>query len=446
VNPASGEIFATCARASKAQLDAAVSAAGAAFSSWSASPAGERRRVVLAMADVIEANAGQLARLLTQEQGMPIGLAGAEIRACAKYFRYFAGLELPHEAVTDPSSARTEIRRRPLGVVGAIVPWNFPMSLMSFKVPAALISGNTVVLKPAPTTPLTTLRFAALVRDLAPPGTLNVITDANDLGAEMVTHPGIRKISFTGSTATGRKIMAGASGTLKRVSLEMGGNDALIVLDDVDPAVVAPRVFSAAMLNAGQLCIAPKRVYAHERIYDRMCEELARLAGSAIVGDGLDERTQIGPLQNEQQFEKVLGLIEAARKAGTVIAGGRRKGQAGYFIEPTIVRDVTDGDEIVDEEQFGPVLPVIRFDDPQEAVRRANSSPFGLGGSVWSGDTERAWALAGLMEAGTVWVNKHGELRAQLPFSGAHDSGIGTELGEEGLREFTQTQVLTMGR
>lgn len=446
VNPATGETFATCARASKAQLDDAVAAAGAAFPPWSASPVAERRRVVLAMADIIEANSTELARLLTREQGMPIGLAGAEIRACAKYFRYFGALELPQEVVADPSSARTEIRRKPLGVVGAIVPWNFPMSLMSFKVPAALISGNTVVLKPAPTTPLTTLRFAALVRDSAPPGVLNVITDANDLGAEMVTHPGIRKISFTGSTTTGRKIMAGASRTLKRVSLEMGGNDALIVLDDVDPATVAPRVFTAAMLNAGQLCIAPKRVYAHERIYDRMCEELATLAESAVVGDGLDERTQIGPLQNKQQFETVLGLIEAARKTGTVIAGGRRVGQKGYFIEPTVIRDVTDGDEIVDEEQFGPVLPIIRFDDPLDAVKRANSSPFGLGGSVWSGDTERAWALAELMDAGTVWVNKHGELRPQLPFSGARDSGIGTELGEEGLREFTQTQVLAMAR
>jgi acyl-CoA reductase-like NAD-dependent aldehyde dehydrogenase len=396
------------------------------------------------MAGVIESSAGELAGLLTQEQGMPIGLAEAEIRACVKFFRYFADVELSHEVVPGPASARTEIRRRPLGVVGAIVPWNFPMSLMSFKVPAALLCGNTVVLKPAPTTPLTTLRFASLVKDVAPPGTLNVITDANDLGAEMVRHPGIRKISFTGSAATGKQVMAGASGTLKRISLEMGGNDALIILDDVDPAAVAPRVFAAAMLNAGQLCIAAKRVYVHERIYDRMCGELARLAGSAVVGNGLDGRTQIGPLQNKQQFEKVLSLIERAKGTGTVIAGGSRKGQEGYFIEPTIIRDVKDGDEIVDEEQFGPVIPVIRFSDPGDAVRRANSSPFGLGGSVWSNDTERAWALAELMEAGTVWINKHGELRPELPFSGARESGIGTELGQDGLREFTQTQVLTM--
>jgi acyl-CoA reductase-like NAD-dependent aldehyde dehydrogenase len=290
------------------------------------------------------------------------------------------------------------------------------------------------------------LRFAALVRELAPRGTLNVITDANDLGAEMARHPDIRKISFTGSTATGKKVMAGGADTLKRLSLELGGNDALIVLDDVDPKAVASRVFAAAMQNAGQICIGAKRVYVHERIYDGMCAELARLAGAAVVGDGLDARTQVGPVQNKQQFEKVLALIDAGKKSGTLIAGGGRRGDKGYFVAPTIIRDVTDGDELVDEEQFGPVIPVIRFSDPQDAVRRANSSMFGLGGSIWSNDEARAWALAESMEAGTVWVNTHGALRPHVPFGGSGFSGIGVELGEEGLREFTQTQVLNMKR
>jgi acyl-CoA reductase-like NAD-dependent aldehyde dehydrogenase len=446
INPASEEVLATCARASKAQLNDAVAAAKAAFPSWSAASTKERSQVLLAMADTIEANAGDLSRLLTQEQGMPLGLAEIDLRGCVKFFRYFAGLELTPKVVEDSPTARIEIRHRPLGVVGAIVPWNYPMTLMSFKVPAALIAGNTVVLKPAPTTPLTTLRFAALVRELAPRGTLNVITDANDLGAEMARHPDIRKISFTGSTATGKKVMAGGADTLKRLSLELGGNDALIVLDDVDPKAVASQVFAAAMQNAGQICIGAKRVYVHERIYDGMCAELARLAGAAVVGDGLDARTQVGPVQNKQQFEKVLALIDAGKKSGTLIAGGGRRGDKGYFIAPTIIRDVTDGDELVDEEQFGPVIPVIRFSDPQDAVRRANSSMFGLGGSIWSNDEARAWALAESMEAGTVWVNTHGALRPHVPFGGSGFSGIGVELGEEGLREFTQTQVLNMKR
>jgi acyl-CoA reductase-like NAD-dependent aldehyde dehydrogenase len=446
INPATEEVFASCARASKAQLDEAVAAAKAAFPAWSAAPIADRRKVILAMADVIQANAQELSRLLTQEQGMPLKMAQRDVLGCAAFFRHFASLDLPVKVVEDSATARVEVRYKPLGVVGAIVPWNFPMVLMSFKVPAALVAGNTVVLKPAATTPLTTLRFAALVKDLAPPGVLNVIADANDLGGEMTRHPGIRKISFTGSTETGKRVMAGAADTLKRLSLELGGNDALIVLDDVDPKKVAPQVFTAAMQNAGQICIAAKRIYVHESIYDVMCDELAKLAEAAVVGDGLEQGTQIGPVQNKQQFERVLGFIEAGKRDGKVIAGGGRKGEKGYFIQPTIIRDIADGAQLVDEEQFGPVMPVIKYSDPKDAVARANASRYGLGGSIWAKDTERAWALAESMASGSVWVNKHGELRPHLPFGGSNLSGIGIELGEEGLKEFTQIQVLNMAR
>jgi acyl-CoA reductase-like NAD-dependent aldehyde dehydrogenase len=446
INPATEEVFATCARASKAQLDEAVAAAKAAFPAWGAAAIGDRRKVILAMADVIEANAQELSHWLTQEQGRPLGMAEREVLSCTTFFRYFASLELPAKVVEDSTAARVEMRHKPLGVVGAIVPWNYPMTLMSFKVPAALMAGNTVVLKPAATTPLTTLRFAALVKDLAPAGVLNVIADDNDLGGEMTRHPDIRKISFTGSTETGKRVMAGAADTLKRLSLELGGNDALIVLDDVDPKTVAPQVFNAAMQNAGQICIGAKRIYVHESIYDLMCDELAKLAEAAVVGDGLEQGTQIGPLQNKQQFEKVLGLIEAGKRDGKVIAGGGRKGKKGYFIQPTIIRDITDGAQLVDEEQFGPVIPVIKYSDPRDAVARANSSIYGLGGSIWAKDSDRAWALAESMESGSVWVNTHGDLRPQLPFGGSKLSGIGVELGEEGLKEFTQIQVLNMAR
>jgi acyl-CoA reductase-like NAD-dependent aldehyde dehydrogenase len=446
INPATEEVFASCARASKAQLDEAVAAAKAAFPAWSAVSIADRRKVILAMADVIQANVQELSRLLTQEQGMPLKIAEWDVLGCAKYFRYFASLDLMVKVVEESATARVQVRYKPLGVVGAIVPWNFPMVLMGFKVPAALLAGNTVVLKPAATTPLTTLRFAALVKDLVPPGVLNVIVDANDLGSEMSRHPDIRKISFTGSTETGKRVMAGAADTLKRLSLELGGNDALILLDDVDPKEVAPQVFNAAMLNSGQICIGAKRVYVHESIYDAMCDELAKLADAAVVGDGLKQGTQIGPLQNKQQFERVLGFIEAGKRDGKVIAGGGRKGKKGYFIQPTIIRDIADGAQLVDEEQFGPVIPVIKYSNPRDAVARANASRYGLGGSIWSKDSERAWALAESMTSGSVWVNKHGQLQPHLPFGGSNLSGIGVELGEEGLKEFTQIQVLNMAR
>jgi len=446
LNPATEEPVATCARASKAQLDQAVAAAKAAFPAWSAKTIDERRAVLVAIADVIQANIPELARLLTQEQGKPLQDATGEVFGTAAFFRYFASLDLPARVVTDDATSRIEVRRKPLGVVGAIVPWNFPLILMAFKVPAALLAGNTVVLKPAATTPLSTLRFAALVKDLLPPGVLNVIADANDLGGDMTKHPDIRKISFTGSTETGKKVMASAADALKRISLELGGNDALIVLDDVDPKETAPKVFGAAMQNAGQVCIAAKRIYVHESIYDAMCDEFAELAKNMVVGDGLEQGTQMGPLQNKAQFDKVMGFIESAKKDGKVIAGGGRKGDKGYFINPTVVRDIAEGSQLVDEEQFGPVMPVIKYSDAKDAVARANASIYGLGGSIWAKDSERAWALAESMESGSVWVNKHADLQPHLPFGGSKFSGIGSELGEEGLKEFTQVQVLNMAR
>jgi acyl-CoA reductase-like NAD-dependent aldehyde dehydrogenase len=446
VNPATEEVFATCSRASKAQLDEAVAAAQAAFPAWSATAIDERRAVLIKIADVIQANINDLARLLVQEQGKPLQDAMGEVFGASAFFRYFASLSLDPKVVADDATSRIEVRRKPLGVVGCIIPWNFPVMLMAFKVPAALLAGNTVIVKPAPTTPLTALKLGELIKDLVPAGVVNIIADNNELGGAMTSHPGIRKISFTGSTETGKKVMASAADALKRVSLELGGNDALIVLDDVDPKETAPKVLGAAMQNAGQVCIAAKRIYVHESMYDAMCDELARLAGDIVVGDGLQQGTQMGPLQNKAQFEKVMGFIESARKDGKVIAGGGRKGDKGYFINPTIVRDIADGAKLVDEEQFGPVMPVIKYSDPADAVRRANASIYGLGGSIWAKDSEKAWNLAEQMESGSVWVNKHADIQPHLPFGGAKFSGVGSELGEEGLKEFTQVQVLNMAR
>ena len=446
VNPATEEVFAQAPRASKAQLDRAVAAAKAAFPAWSATPIAERKAALLACADAIQANLQELARTLTQEQGKPIGDAMGEVFGAAAFFRYFTSLDLPVQVIEDSPTKLVEAHRKPLGVIGAIVPWNFPLILMSFKVPAALLAGNTMVLKPAPTTPLATLRLAALIKDCLPPGALNVIADTGDLGAEMTSHPDIRKISFTGSTETGKRVMAGAAEALKRITLELGGNDAGIVLGDNDPKTVAPALFQSAFQNSGQVCIAMKRVYVHDSIYDAVCDELAALAKAAVVGDGLEQGVKIGPLQNKVQYEKVLGLIDSARHDGKIIAGGDTPDRKGYFINPTIVRDISDGSRLVDEEQFGPVLPVLRFEDPLDAVARANASPYALGGSVWSKDLELAKDLAMRMDSGTIWINKHAELAPNIPFGGAKMSGLGTELGQHGLEEFTQLSVINMAR
>lgn len=446
INPATEEVLCAAPRASEAQLDQAVAAAKAAFPAWSKTPLDERKAVVNKIADAIEANAEDLARLLTQEQGKPIGDATAEVYGTAIFLRYFTSLDLPIKVIDDSEGRRVEAHRRPLGVVGAIVPWNFPMILMAFKLSPALVAGNTIVVKPAPTTPLTALKLGELICDLVPAGVVNFITDANDLGAPLTAHPDVRKVSFTGSTATGAKVMAGAAGLLKRITLELGGNDAGIVLGDVDPKETAPKLFQSAFQNSGQVCIAMKRLYVHESIYDEMCDELATIAKATVIGDGLEQGTQLGPLQNKMQFDKVREMISEAGQDGKIIAGGDVPDKPGYFIAPTIVRDITDGARLVDEEQFGPVLPVIKFSDPLDAVARANASPYGLGGSIWSGDLDKAYALAEEMDSGTVWINKHAELDPSIPFGGARQSGLGTELGQEGLEEFTQLKMINIAK
>ena len=446
VNPATEEKLADCPRASESQLNAAVAAAKAAFPAWSKTSIDERKAAVLKIADVVEANAAELAQLLTKEQGKPIEDATVEVYGMAAFCRYFTSLDLPVEVLEDSEGRRVEVHRNPLGVVGAIVPWNFPLILMAFKLPPALIAGNTLVIKPAPTTPLSTLRIAELIQDILPAGVINFITDANDLGAPMTAHPDVRKISFTGSTETGAKVMAGAAGLLKRITLELGGNDAGIVLDDVDPKEAAQKLFDSAFQNSGQVCIAMKRLYVHENIYDEVCEELASIANDTVIGDGLEQGTKLGPLNNKMQYDKVKALIEEAKQDGNVIAGGEFPDKPGYFIRPTIVRDIREGSRLVDEEQFGPVLPVMSFADESEAVERANASAWGLGGSVWSASPERAYALAEQMDTGTVWINKHAELDPTIPFGGAKMSGLGNELGQEGLQEFTQQKIINIAK
>ncbi len=442
LNPATEETIALCPRASQAQLDEAVAAAKAAFPAWAATPIEHRRAAIIKVSEIIEANLPELARLLTTEQGKPLPDATNEVGGMAAFFRHMASLDLPMRVIEDSADRRVEAHRRPLGVIGAILPWNYPLLLIALKAPAALVAGNTMVLKTAPTTPLATLRFAELIADVLPAGVFNVIADSNDLGDAMTKHPDIRKISFTGSTATGKKVMSSVAESLKRITLELGGNDAAIVLDDVDPKTTAAGVFAGAFENSGQVCLAIKRAYVHESVYDQVCDELASLARTVVVDDGLKQGTKLGPLQNKMQYEKVKGFLEDARKSGNVIAGGDALDRPGYFIAPTIVRDISEGSRLVDEEQFGPVLPVIKYSDPADAVRRANATNYGLGGSIWSSNPDRAYELAKQLDSGTVWINKHIEILPHIPFGGAKQSGIGAELAEEGLNEFTQLQVI----
>jgi acyl-CoA reductase-like NAD-dependent aldehyde dehydrogenase len=446
INPATEEVLAKCPRADAAQLNAAVAAAKAAFPAWSAKSFEERRKLLVNLADALEARSDEFARLLTLEQGKPLAHAAGEMAGSVAMIRAFTAMELPVKVLKETDTARIVQHRTPLGVVAAITPWNFPMILLMIKVAPALLAGNTVVAKPAPTTPLTTLRFAELCAELLPPGVFNVITDQNDLGTALTTHPDVAKVAFTGSTATGKKVLASTASSLKRLTLELGGNDAAIVLDDVNVDEVAPKIFFGAMVNTGQVCLAIKRVYAHESIYEALCARLAKLADEAVVGSGLDAETQFGPLQNKAQYEKVKGFIADAREHGRIIAGGTTEDRPGYFIRPTIVRDIRDDARLVREEQFGPVLPVLKYSDINDAISRANSTEYGLGGTVWSSNPQRAYEVALRIDSGTVWVNTHLDLPPDVPFSGAKQSGLGTEMGQEGLEEFTQAKVVNLAK
>ena len=445
IDPALGEAFAECPNASPAQLDEAVAAAGRAFEQWQHSTCAERRALLEAIAARIEQNAPELAEIIVREQGKPLALAHMEVGGAVAWTRATAALELPVEVIEDRPGKRIELHRRPLGVVGSITPWNWPLMIAVWHIMPALRAGNAVVIKPSELTPLNTLRLVELIDEVAPPGLVNAVAGGAALGRGISGHPGIHKIVFTGSTRTGQDIMRNAADTLKRLTLELGGNDAGIVLPGTDIGAIAEGVFGSAFLNMGQTCAALKRLYVHESQYEDMCRHLVAIAARQKVGNGLDEGTSFGPIQNRDQFERVCELVEDARAAGArILCGGEPLPGKGYFYPPTLVADIADGTRLVDEEQFGPVLPVIRYRDVDEAVRLANASTNGLGGSVWSGDPEAARAVANRLECGTVWINGHAEVLPHCPFGGCKMSGFGVEFGLEGLLEYTRPQLLNI--
>jgi aldehyde dehydrogenase (NAD+) len=443
LNPANEQVIGHAPDCSPSQLDAAVAAARAAFPAWSATPIDQRRQALLGIAGVLAGNVEELKRLLTSEQGKPHADAMGDILGGAYWCQATSSLDLPVKVTEDTEERRGETRHVPIGVVGAIAPWNFPIILAMFKVAPALLAGNTVVLKPSPFTPLTTLRLGELLRGVLPDGVLNIVTGGDELGPWMTSHPGIDKVSFTGSTQTGRKVMASAASTLKRVTLELGGNDAAIVMPDVDVAQVAEQLFWAAFRNTGQICIATKRMYVHKDIYEPLKDAIVAYAATVKMGDGAEQGTQLGPIQNKLQYQRVLDLIEDAKSKGYKFLIGGEKSQApGYFVPVTIIDNPPENSRIVQEEQFGPVLPLLKFDDLDDVIGKANATEYGLGGSVWSADEDRALEIAARLATGTVWINESQHLSPLAAFGGHKQSGVGVEGALEGLLEYTNAQTI----
>lgn len=443
LNPATEQVAGCIADCSREQLDGAVNAARDAFEKWRAVPYSDRQDAMRAIAGVLMDNIDDLKRLLTAEQGKPHAAAQGEIEAAAWWIRQVADMTLPVEVTDAMPGQRSETRYVPLGVVGAIVPWNFPVLLAIWKIGPALLAGNTLVLKPSPFTSLTTLKLAELLVPVLPAGVLNVISGGDALGPWMTGHPGMDKISFTGSTATGRRVMASAAGNLKRLTLELGGNDAAIVLDDVDVDTVAHSLFWAAFANSGQVCVAAKRIYVHDSVYDALAAAMIKIASSARVGNGAEQDTVLGPVQNRPQYERVKALIAESRDAGHhFLTGGEVEAGTGYFISPTIVDNPPENSRVVQEEAFGPVVPLIRYSDLDDAIRLANATEYGLAGSVWSSDPVRAEMVAARLDTGTVWINSAQNLTPFAPFAGAKQSGFGVEGGVDGLLEFTRRHTI----
>ncbi|MBN3726014.1 aldehyde dehydrogenase family protein [Burkholderia sp. Ac-20379] len=445
MNPATGAVLAQAPAATPGQLDAAIAAAKAAFKTWSALGYDKREAYLNAYADALQAHRDELARLLTLEQGKPLKtMAEPEVDQSIAWIRQIAARRIPVEIVEETDDHVVELHHTPLGVIGAITPWNFPVLLALWKVAPALITGNTMVIKPSPFTPLSTLRFGQIAQSVLPPGVLSIVSGGDELGPQLTAHPDIAKISFTGSTATGKAVMRAAAGTVKRVTLEMGGNDAAIVLPGTDYARIVPQLFWGAVGNSGQWCVGIKRLYVHRSIHSAFVRAFVDYAKQQKMGDGLDPEVTVGPVQNRMQFEKVKTFLDDIKANGQTIALGGEVDAArpGYFIPVTVVDNPPEDSKIVQEEQFAPIVPIIAYDDVDDVIERANRSPFGLGGSVWGSDTQAAVAVANRLETGMVWVNEIHTQGVDVPFGGHKQSGLGTEHGHEGRQLFTNPKTI----
>lgn len=444
VDPSTGEPFAACPDAGREDLDRAVAAGKRAQKEWAKVPVAERREAVARYAARLIEHKDAIARLIVREQGKPLAAALGEVQRAADSMNEVCTIDISGHEIRNDSRGRVELHYRPLGVVGAITPWNVPIALAAPKIASAIYTGNTVVLKPSSFTPLSSLLMAKVTSDLLPRGVCSILAGGSGMGQWMCEHPDFAKINFTGSVPTGRRVMQSAAATLKRLTLELGGNDAAVVLDDADIDAIAPKLFSGAFGLAGQVCMAIKRLYVHESLYERLVEAMTELARNAKIGNGFEEGVEMGPVQNRKQFDDVLDFIEETRALSGVriTTGGRAIDRPGYFIEPTVVADIREGTRLVDEEPFGPILPIISFKTVEEVVERANNSSFGLGGSIWTSDLDRGATLAAQLEAGFTWVNHHVGTTRDLPFGGMKNSGLGRNGGEIGVKSDMEAQVV----
>ncbi|MEL7062406.1 MAG: aldehyde dehydrogenase family protein [Bacteroidota bacterium] len=446
-NPATGELLGHAPISNESHVKAAVAAAKAAQPAWAAKSDEERKGILMQVAQVLTDNTEYLAKWITEEQGKPMAGPGSmfEMQACVGWTQVPASLDLPVEVVFEDDTRRDEMHRKPIGVIGAIAPWNWPLMIAIWQIIPSLRAGNTVVLKPSEYTTIGTLEMIRLMNTVLPPGVLNSISGDGKVGAMLVENQDVDKIMFTGSASTARKIIEASGGNMARLTLECGGNDPAIVLPGTDIQSKAGDLFWGAFINMGQTCACAKRLYVHENDYDQVVGALDAVAGQMPMGNGMEEGILLGPVQNAMQFNKVKDLVEDAKSNGaTVIRGGSPMEGPGYFYPITLLGNVDNGSRIVDEEQFGPVLPIITYKTVEEAIQKANDTKTGLGGSIWGDDLTEAAKVASKVESGTVWINQHGAIHPMVPFGGIKDSGYGVEFGVEGLKAVTQPQIISI--
>jgi acyl-CoA reductase-like NAD-dependent aldehyde dehydrogenase len=442
INPATGLPFARASAATKTDVDRAVDAAKTAFARWARSPLDERRSLLIALADVAHAHAAPLAELLTMETGKPLAEARAEIDAGEQLLRFYAGLRAGETELFRDDRSTHMMTYTPLGVVAGIVPWNFPFYIMAMKLAPALLAGNAIVLKPSETSLASSLEFGRLIAGIVPLGVVQILGDVGTAGAQLASHPGVSMVSLTGSTITGRKVSESAAPTLKRLDLELGGNDPAIVLRDADISGIAPALLNGAFRNAGQVCGAIKRLYVHHDVYEALVAELKGILIGTVVGDGIDPRVTVGPVQNRAQFEKLTAVAAAAERDGTILARAAVPAGDGFFVSPTLFGDLADDHPLVVDEQFGPLLPVLRFSDVDDVITRANATQYGLTASVWTADVDYGESLVSRLEVGLRCVNKHNAGAFDVAIPMAKQSGYGWVFGEESVRGYLQPHLL----